>query len=458
METRENKMGVMPIKKLVISMALPMMFSMLVQALYNIVDSYFVARLSEDALAAVTVAFPIQNMMIAVGSGTGVGINALLSRSLGEKRFDRADDAANTGIALAFFSYLAFLVIGLTASRPFIISQTSSEAVREFGIIYTTLCCTMSIGVFFQMTFERLLQSTGRTVLSMLSQVTGAVINILLDPILIFGLWGAPALGIAGAAIATVFGQIIASVLGLFLNLRFNHDIHLSGKRILRPKAAVVRDIYLVAVPSILMMAIGSIMSYAMNRILDTFSSTATAVFGAYFKLQSFFFMPVFGINAGIIPILAYNLGAGKKDRIRGTLRFALGLAVVIMVLGTLCFELFPAQLLGIFNASGRMLTIGIPAMRIVAVHFPLAAVCIILGSVFQAFSVSIYSLIVSVCRQLVILIPAAYLLARSGIVDLVWLSFPIAEVMSVVITLLMFRRVCRKILHGNPLKRAADR
>ena len=451
---QENKMGVMPVKKLIITMSLPMMVSMLVQALYNIVDSIFVSMLSENALTAVTLAFPIQNLMIAVGTGTGVGINALLSRSLGEKRFDRADDAANNGILLALVSYAIFVIVGLTAVRPFICSQTADPQIQSYGITYTTLVCMLSIGVFFQITFERLLQATGRTVYSMVSQLTGALINLIMDPILIFGLFGMPRLGIAGAAIATIFGQVIASFIGIFLNKRFNIDIHLSFRSILHPKWSIIKQIYAVGIPSILMVSIGSIMTYTMNRILEQFSSTAVAVFGSYFKLQSFIFMPIFGLNNGLIPVMAYNLGAAKEDRIREALRFALTTAFCIMTIGTILFESIPAALLSLFHASDNMIAIGVPALRIIAIHFPVAAIAIILGTTFQAFAKSIYSLIVSLCRQLIVLIPAAWLLAQTGNVNRVWWAFPISELVSLLVTVTFFRIVWKKVitegLHAN--------
>ena len=447
MSAPENKMGVMPVKKLIINMSLPMMISMLVQAMYNIVDSVFVSMLSEEALTAVTLAFPIQNLMIAVGSGTGVGINALLSRSLGEKNFDRADDAANNGIALALVSYAIFIVIGLLIVRPFISSQTSNPMIQEYGITYTSIVCFLSIGVFFQITFERLLQATGRTLFSMVSQITGAVINVIMDPILIFGLIGFPKLGIAGAAAATIFGQIVASCIGLLLNRKYNNDIHISLKRILRLNPTVIKQIYFVGIPSILMVSIGSVMTYLMNRILEGFSSTAVAVFGVYFKLQSFVFMPVFGLNNGLVPVMAYNLGAAKEKRIREALRFSVLVAICIMALGTVLFELIPQQLLSIFNASETMAAIGVPALRTIALCFPFAAVAIVLSSVFQAFSCSIYSLIVSICRQLIVLIPAAWLLSKTGIVDNVWWSYLIAEAVSLTLTIVFFRRVWRKVV-----------
>ena len=354
-------------------MSLPMMISMLVQALYNVVDSIFVAKISEDALTAVTLAFPMQNLMISLASGTGVGINALLSRSLGEKKFENSDAAANTGLLLTFFNYLVFLVIGIFFAGPFIHSQTNIPEIAAYGKEYLTIICCLSFGVFYQVTFERLLQSTGKTIYSMISQGTGAIVNIIFDPLLIFGIGPFPQLGVAGAAYATILGQCVASIIGLICNLKFNHEINLSFKKILHPSARIISEIYYVGVPSILMMSIGSIMTYMMNKILGSFSSTATAVFGVYFKLQSFFFMPVFGLNNGIIPVLAYNYGAKNKDRIKEALKFALMLAVSIMIIGTACFLTIPGTLLKMFNASESMIAIGIPALRIISLSFPIA-------------------------------------------------------------------------------------
>ena len=450
MEQKENKMGIMPVKKLIITMSLPMMISMLVQALYNVVDSIFVAQLSEDALTAVTLAFPLQNLLIAVGSGTGVGINALLSRSLGEKRFDRSDAAANTGLFLAFASFLAFLLIGLFFSGPFIRTQTTDPHIASMGRTYLRIVSCLSIGVFYQMTFERLLQSTGLTLYSMFSQASGAIINIILDPIMIFGYFGMPALGVAGAAYATVIGQTCAAFIGLILNLKVNKEIHISFDRILHPKKATVTEIYAVGIPSILMMSIGSIMTYAMNRILIMFSTTATAVFGVYFRLQSFFFMPVFGLNSGMIPVLAYNYGARKRARITEALRFSMILAVSIMLTGLVIFQAIPETLLKMFNASEDMIALGVPALRTISICFPFAGACIALGSVFQAFSKSIYSLLVSVGRQLVILIPVAWLLARfTGRLNYIWFAFPIAEIVSVGLSVIFFLRVRSQIIQN---------
>lgn len=441
-------MGVMPVKKLIISMSLPMMASMLVQALYNIVDSIFVSQINEQALTAVSLAFPLQSLMISVGSGTGVGINALLSKSLGERRFDRADQAANTGLFLMIFSSLFFLFVGLFAAEPFFRSQTGNEDIVRYGTTYLSIVCCLSFGLMYQMTFERLLQSTGRTVLSMVTQMIGAVLNIIFDPILIFGLAGFPKMGIAGAAYATVMGQCIAALSGLALNLKKNRELHLSLSRVFHPSREVIGRIYFVGVPSILMMSVGSVMSYLMNRILVGFSETAAAVFGVYFKLQSFFFMPVFGLNNGLIPVLAYNYGARRKDRIDKSLKFAFQMALCILCVGTLCFEVFPRQLLGLFNASDTMTQMGIIAMRTIGLHFPLAAVAIILMSVFQAFSKSYYSLAVSLCRQLVVLVPVAWLLALvTKDVNQVWWCFPIAELASAMISVFFFRKVYRDVV-----------
>ena len=437
-------MGVMPIKPLIINMSLPIMVSMLVQALYNVVDSIFVAQLSESALTAVTVAFPLQNLMIAVGSGTGVGVNAILSRALGEKNFKRSDAAANTALFLALLNYLVFLLVAIFAVTPFINSQTSNAEIRSLGNIYLGIVMTFSMGVFFQITFERLLQATGRTMLSMITQLCGAIINIILDPIMIFGLFGCPKMGIAGAAIATVCGQITAAILGLIMNVRYNREIHFHIKEVFAFNFEIIGHIYLIGIPSILMMSIGSVMTYLMNLILMTFSSTATTVFGAYFKLQSFFFMPIFGMNNGMIPILAYNYGAKHRDRINEALRFAMLLAVCIMLVGTLTFEFIPHVLLGMFNPSKSMLAMGTIALRIIALHFPLAAIGIVFGSIFQAFGKSFYSLMVSLGRQLIVLIPAAYLLSLTRNVNNVWWAFIIAEIVSLMLSLAFFKKLYR--------------
>lgn len=431
---KENKMGVMSTGKLLFSMAVPMMLSMLVQAFYNIVDSVFVAQINENAMNAVSLAFPLQSLMIAFGGGTAVGINALLSRSLGEKNQEAADRAANTGIFLSLCCSVIFALIGIFLSRPFFSLQTEVEEIVSWGTDYASVCLGCSFGIFSQFCFERLLQSTGRTIHATVTQLIGAVINIILDPILIFGLLGFPAMGVKGAAIATVSGQIVAAVVAVIINIKFNHDINISLKKIWW-HTPTVKEIYRVGFPSIIMQSIGSVMTFSINNILIAFTETATAVFGAYFKLQSFIFMPVFGLNNGMVPIISYNFGAKKPDRVKSTIKITIISAVTIMTAGFVVFETIPHVLLSFFNASENMLAIGIPAMRIIAVHFCLAGFCIIAGSVCQAIGNPFYSLIVSVCRQLLVLIPVAWLLSKTGRLELVWWAFPIAEVCSLILS-----------------------
>ena len=440
----ENKMGVMPINRLLITMSLPMIISMLVQALYNIVDSMFVAQLSENALTAVSLAFPVQSLMIAVGSGTGVGINALLSKSLGEKNFDLADKTAENGIFLAVLSYLLFAVIGVLFSKPFFLLQTTDPEIVENGAIYLMLCCVCSFGMFLQFTFERLLQSTGRTFYTMITQGLGAIINIILDPIMIFGLLGFPKLGVAGAALATVIGQIVASILALLFNIKKNEEITLRLKGF-RPNAKVIGKIYSVGIPSIIMASIGSVMTFGMNKILLMFSSTAAAVFGVYFKLQSFIFMPIFGLNNGMIPIIAYNYGARNKERIKQTATLSIIMAIGIMFVGLIIFQTCPRFLLAtLFDASDHMLEIGVPALRIISLSFLFAGFCIIAGSVFQALGNGVYSLIVSVARQLLVILPVAYLFAKVFGLSMVWWSIPIAEIVSLTLSAVLLKRIYR--------------
>ena len=441
---RENKMGVLPVGRLLASMAIPMMISMLVQAMYNVVDSVFVSRISENALNAVSLAFPLQNLMIAVGAGTAVGINALLSRSLGEKRQDMADRAAGTGIFLSLCNAVVFACIGIFLSRAFFMAQAKSvPEIVEMGTAYTRICLGLSVGLFSQFCFERLLQSTGRTVLAMTTQLVGAVINIVLDPVFIFGLCGMPRLGVTGAAVATVLGQMVAAVLAIVMNLKKNPDIHIRP-RLIRWDKTVAREIYRVGVPSIVMQSIGSVMTFGMNKILFVFTPTATAVFGAYFKIQSFIFMPVFGLNNGMVPIISYNYGAARPDRVWKTVRLTIFTAVGIMCLGFLAFQTIPDVLLSLFDASAEMTAIGVPALRTISISFLLAGFCIIAGSVCQAIGNPLYSMVVSVCRQLVVLLPAAWLLSRTGRLELVWWSFPIAEIASVTLSSIFLRRTAR--------------
>ena len=443
---QENKMGVMPISKLILSMSLPIMISMLVQALYNIVDSIFVARISENALTAVSMAFPIQNLMIAVGVGTAVGVNALLARSLGEKDFDKVNKVATNAVFLVAMSYLVFLIIGLFFVEPFFRSQTDIEEIIQYGKQYLTVCSCVSVGIFTQMMFERMLQATGKTMLSMYTQLIGAVTNLILDPILIFGMFGIPAMGITGAAVATVVGQVVAGVAAVMFNHKKNPEvqIHLKG---FRPDGDIIKQIYTIAVPSIIMQSIGSIMNYGMNRILISFTSTATAVFGVYFKLQSFIFMPVFGLNNGIIPIIAYNYGAGKRDRVIKTMKMAALYAVSILTVGMVLFQIFPVPFLRMFDASETMLAIGVPALRIISLSFPLAGACIAMGSSFQAMGRATYSMFTSIARQLVVLLPVAFAMAQFGNVNLVWWAYPIAEIMSTIMTAFFLVKLNKEVI-----------
>ena len=436
----------MPENKLLLSMAVPMMLSMMVQALYNVVDSIFVSRISEDALTAVSLAFPVQNLLIALGVGTGVGINALLSKSLGEKNQKLANKTAHNGIILMFLSAIVCALFGVFGSHWFFTTQTDNPVLIDYGTKYLSIVMTFSFGIFGQFITERLLQATGRTTYSMYTQLVGAVTNLILDPILIFGMFGLPAMGITGAAVATVIGQILSAAFGVWLNLKKNPDIQLKFKELV-PDFAVIKKIYSVGVPSIVMGSIGSVMTYGLNQILMGFSSTATAVFGVYFKLQSFIFMPVFGLNNGMVPIIAYNFGAKNKARMLRTMKLAIVYAVSILFVGFLVMQIFPVQLFGMFDASADMLAIGVPALRIISIHFVFAGFCIIAGSIFQALGNGVMSLIVSVARQLVVLLPAAYLLSLSGKLNLIWLAFPIAELMSMALSSVFLFRIYKKVI-----------
>lgn len=444
--TRENKMGVMPVNQLLINMSLPMMISMLVQALYNIVDSIFVSRIDENALTAVSLAFPLQTLMIALGTGTGVGINALLSKSLGEKDFNRANKTAVNGIFLSWVCYIIFLLVGIFMTGPFYLSQTKDAQIMEYGKQYLTIICGCSFGMYTQFVAERLLQSTGKTFYTMITQGTGAVINIILDPVFIFGYFGVPRMGVAGAAIATVIGQIVAGIIAMMINIKKNTEIKIQFRGF-KPDMRIIAQIYQVGIPSIIMQAIGSVMTYGMNQILMAFTSTAAAVFGVYFKLQSFIFMPVFGLNNGMVPIIAYNYGAGKKDRLIKTIKLSIAYAVALMVIGFAVFQIFPAQLFTLFEASETMLAIGIPALRIISISFLLAGFSIICGSVFQALGNGVYSMLVSIARQLLVLLPVAYLLSLSGNVNDVWWAFPIAELMAMALSTFFLYRMYHKVI-----------
>ena len=441
----ENKMGVMSVNKLLITMSLPMMISMLVQALYNIVDSIFVSKINEYALRAVSLAFPIQSLMIAVAVGTAVGLNAFLAKTLGEKDYEKANVIAENGVFIEFASFLVFAVIGLLVSRPFFLSQTDIPEVAEYGTIYLTICCCASFGIFTQMAFERLLQSTGKTFYTMITQGVGAVTNLILDPIFIFGLFGLPEMGVAGAALATVLGQVVAGGLAIYINHKVNTELHLSFKGF-RPDGHLILQIYKVGIPSIVMQAIGSVMTYGMNLILGAFGAAQT-VFGIYFKLQSFIFMPVFGLNNGMVPIIAYNYGAKKRERVIQTMKSSILYAVGIMLVGLVVMEIIPAQLIGLFNATDELIELGVPALRIICLSFCFAGFCIVVGSVFQALGNGVYSMIISIARQLCVLLPVAYLLSLSGNVNLIWWSFPIAEIASVTMSTFFLVKINREVI-----------
>jgi len=442
----ENKMGVMPVNKLLLGMSVPMMFSMLVQALYNIVDSIFVARIGEDALTAVSLAFPLQSLLIALAGGTCVGLNAVLSKALGEKNFEKVNKTATNAIFLMILNIIVFFLVGVFAVKPFYLSQTQDAEIVTYGVQYLSIVLMCSFGIFFQFVFDKMLQSTGNTFYTMITQMVGALINIVLDPILIFGLFGFPKMGVIGAAVATVAGQIIAAIVSLIFNLTKNKEINMSFKGF-KPDMDIIKQIYKVGVPSIIMQSIGSIMTYGMNQILIAFSTTATAVFGVYFKLQSFVFMPIFGLNNGMVPIVAYNYGAQKRKRLLKTVKLSVIYAVGIMTVGVLLFQLIPDKLFMLFDASDHMLEMGVPALRIISVHFPLAGICIVCGSLFQALGNAVYSMINSICRQIVVLLPAAYLLAQLGNVNYVWWSLPIAELMSLTMTMIFLIKINKDII-----------
>ncbi len=446
-ELKENKMKTMPIGRLLLTMAAPMVMSMLVQALYNIVDSIYVSQISESAVTALSLAFPIQNLQIGFSTGVAVGVNALLSKSLGEGDRKKANSAAGNGIFLMGIITIAFIVFGIFGSKPYYSMQSDVAETVNSGAVYTSICCIFSIGIFVEILGERLLQASGRTVYTLFTQGTGAIINIILDPVFIFGWWGMPKMGIAGAAVATVIGQCVAALMAVIFNIKCNPDVQLSLKAI-KPQWSTIKPILIVGVPSSIMMVISSIMNFSMNQIFlgfEDIGETAAGVFGIYYKLQSFFFMPMFGLNNATISIVAFNYGARRPDRIKKVLKFALCTAWCITITGLLVFQFMPDVLLSIFNPSESFLDIGTTALRIISFHFPLAAVCIILIGAFQAMGNGIYATITSLCRQMFVLVPVAYLLSLTGSVHNVWWAFVAAEAVSVMFTLIFFTRLYRK-------------
>lgn len=450
---KENKMGILPINKLLFNMSLPIMVSMLIQALYNIVDSIFVSKISENAFTAVSLAFPVQNLMIALGAGTGVGINALLSKSLGEKDFDRANRTARNGIFLTFINYFIFVLFGLFFTKMFFTAQSKNPEIVSYGIDYLRVITLLSIGIFGQLTFERLLQATGKTVYSMYTQGAGAIINIIFDPILIFGIGPFPKMGVTGAAVATVTGQISAMVLGLIFNVKINKEININMKGF-KPDSAIIKKIYIVGVPSIIMQSITSVMTFGMNKILGVYSDTAQAVMGAYFKLQSFIFMPVFGLNNGLIPILSYNFGAKKRKRMIDTIKYGMLFATIIMVVGTLIMQLMPDTLLKAFDSSANMMAIGRVALRIISMSFIFAGIDIIITASLQSLGYSIFSMFISIARNLVVLLPTAYAIAKLSHfsnVDYIWWAFFISEIFSLICALIFLKIVYKKVIKPIP-------
>ena len=440
-----NKMGTWPISKLLVNMALPLVISMLVQALYNVVDTVYVSRISESAVTALGLAFPIQNLLIGCATGVGVGVNSLLSKSLGEQNYERANRTAGNGFMLSLLFFLGFLIFGIFFARPFFATQTSVPETLEGGSTYLTIVTIGSIGIFIEILFERLLQASGNAFQSMITQATGAITNIILDPILIFGWFGLPAMGIAGAALATVIGQWIAAILAMGLNLKYNKELKTLNRSHAKPDGYVIRSIMNVGIPSIIMVGIGSINNFGINQILQSFSETATGVFSIYFKLQSFFFMPLFGINNAVISIVAFNYGARNPDRMLKTLKLSVAAGLTIMLVGLAAFQLVPELMLSLFDPSPEFMSMAVRALRTISWCFPVAAVCIILGSTFQALGTGIYSTIVSLCRQLIVLLPAAWLLSRTGDVNLVWWAWPIAETMGLSMTVFLFLRNYRQ-------------
>ena len=441
---KENKMGVMPVGKLLVNMALPMIISMLVQALYNVVDSIYVAQISESAVTALSLAFPVQNIQIGLAVGIGVGINSLLSKSLGERNQEAVNKTAGNGLILMLISTALMMAFGVFGVRSYFEIQSTVTETVEGGIAYTRICCLFVLGSFVQILCERLLQSTGRTVLSMVTQGVGAITNIILDPIFIFGWFGLPAMGIAGAAVATVIGQWVGALTGIYFNLKKNPEVQL-GLKYLKLDKRIVTMILTVGVPSIIMNSIGSVMNFSMNQILQGFNETATGVFGIYFKLQSFFFMPLFGLNGATISIIAYNYGARKPERITKVLKLAVGTALGLMLAGFAAFQLVPDLLLGMFNPSDAFLEIGRACLRTISWSFPLAAITIALGASFQALGNGIYMTIISLARQMFVLLPVAYLMSLSGNVNMVWLAYPIAEIVSTCLAVVFFLRIYRQ-------------
>ena len=444
---KDNIMGTLPINKLLITISGPIIISMMIQALYNVVDSFFVAKISEDALAAVSLAFPMQNIMIGVSTGTAIGIGANLSKALGEKNQKRVNDFALNGIFLCVLSVLFFMILGVTTAKSFMSMQTDVDNIIESGTVYLRICTFFSAGIFGEIIFQRLLQATGKTFYSMLGQLTGALTNIILDPILIFGLFGMPKLGITGAAIATVIGQIGGAAVTVIFNLKVNREIQFNIREF-KPSVSIIKEIYSIGVPAMINNSLMPIMAFGMNRILIGFSTSATAIMGVFIKLQSFIFMPVIGMNNGLISIVAFNYGSRKKDRIIGSIKMALKYSLLFTGAGTVAFQIFTGNILRLFLAETKTLEMGVVAFRIISITFIISGFTFILCAVFQALGKSILSLIVQGLRQLALLLPMAYILSLLNNLDMVWLAFPFADVIALIICLLIYLRISKKIIH----------
>lgn len=441
-----HKLGTMSVNKLIITMSVPIMVSMLIQALYNVVDSIYVSRYSFEAFTALSLAFPIQQAMVAISVGTNVGVNALLSYSLGQKNLERANKTANTSVFLALLNWLVFLIVGLFFAKSFIAAQTTNPEIIQHGQDYLSLVTVFSFGVFGQMAFERMLIASGYSIYPMITQIIGAVLNIILDPIFIFGLFGIPAMGVKGAAIATVIGQIMAMILA-FLFVRYKNEfVHFKFSLIFKPEFKIIKRIYKVGIPSILLISIASVMVFFLNKILSTFSDTATAVLGAYFRLQSFALMPVFGLNNGLVPIISYNYGSQQYDRMKQAIRFALLIGIGVTLTAFIIFQFFSPTLLQLFDATPEMLKIGIPALKIISFSFIFAGYSIVLSSVFQALQKGSISLLISFSRQILFLLPIAYLLSRTNVLNNIWYAFPIAEMVSFTLTTFFILRIIKRI------------
>lgn len=459
-----DRLGTEPVHSLLLKMSAPLMVSMFVMALYNIVDSIYLGHYSTDSLAAVSYCFPFQNLNIAFGIGTAIGMSALLSRHLGARKYDKADKVAHNGFILAFINYSIFFIIGCFAGpiMRMMTNDATSEMIISEGTVYLRITQWLSIAPMIQSMFERLLQGTGKTKYIFYIQVSGTIFNAIVDPILIFGLFGLPAMGAKGAALATVFGQLLGCVLGHVFNKKYNKEIQLSFSKV-RPHLQTMKEIYRIAIPTIVLQSVGAVMTFSLNRILSQFSDLAVATFGVYFKLQSFVFMPLFGMNNGSVPIIAYNYGADRKDRLEETMRLGARYGVGIMCVGTLLFWLFPKELMALFDSPPEMVAMGVVALHIISINFPFAGYAIMRGAAFQALGKSVYSMNISLVRQLVIIIPCAFIFAKLGGVNAVWWAFPCAEVAGVSMSIIYTNRIRRNILskmtprdaNGNPIEKA---